>query len=76
MSAGPNGITCGTCIFADMGNMNDIFCRRYPASIVVVKSKEPNGKATEAVKQFYPNVHPVLDWCGEHSVGKENLTEN
>jgi hypothetical protein len=23
-------------------------------------------KGVDRIRQFYPTVHPVLDWCGEH----------
>lgn len=52
---------CGTCRFIDQRNSNDIFCRAHPATVVIMREK---GK--DVVRQFYPNVHPVLDWCGEH----------
>ena len=55
-------VSCGSCAFVDARNLNDVFCRRYPASIVVVREK-----GADRVKTFYPNVHPMLDWCGEYS---------
>ena len=54
-------LACGTCRHIDQRKPNDIFCRAHPPTIVIVRDK---GK--DAVRQFYPNVHPVLDWCGEH----------
>ena len=63
---GPGGISCGTCVFVDMRNQADIFCRRYPTNLVILESK---------VRQFYPSVSPTADWCGEHSAGQETAPD-
>jgi hypothetical protein len=52
---------CGSCRHFDKRNPNDLFCRRFPPQLVVIRDR---GK--DVVRQFYPNTHPVLDWCGEH----------
>lgn len=71
--SGPNGIACGTCVFASLTNTSDPMCRRFPPTVVVVKSinKDDNG-----TRRFWPAINPMLDWCGEHSVGKDNMSQN
>lgn len=49
---------CATCRFLDITNPQQMFCRRYPAQLVVT---EP-GK----IRALYPVVTPMQDWCGEH----------
>ncbi len=63
-AAAPRQAACGTCRHVDARNPADVFCRRYPATVVVMRGK---GRSEDSVRLFYPNVHPVLDWCGEHS---------
>jgi hypothetical protein len=54
-------LRCGNCIFLDAKNPSDIICRRHPPVIVIMREK-----GADRVKQFIPNVHPFIDWCGEH----------
>jgi hypothetical protein len=54
----PLAQACGSCVFIERSNPSDIFCRRYPPRLTPV---QPAG-----YRSFYPNVHPELDFCGEH----------
>ncbi len=56
-------LRCGTCRHFDGRKPDDLFCRAHPPQIVVIRHK-----GQDQVRRFYPNVHPVLDWCGEHEV--------
>lgn len=49
---------CGTCYFLDFTNPIKMFCRRYPAQLVVVDKSN--------IQALYPVVNPHTDWCGEH----------
>ncbi len=48
---------CGNCKFADITNIAEPFCRRFPAQLV---------KTDVGVRALYPVVTVARDWCGEH----------
>lgn len=70
--SGPSGMTCGTCVFADMTNISSPFCRRNPPQLVVVRlpSSPTRPQQDNGVRKFWPTINPTGDWCGEHSAGK------
>lgn len=66
---GGKKVSCGSCVYIDKKNASDVFCRRYPATLIVMREKrDGDGKTIDRVRHFYPSVNPDLDWCGEYSV--------
>lgn len=56
-----NDISCKSCKFFESENG---FCRRYPATPLVIKNKLKNKFVVEGM---FPVISkPEKDWCGEH----------
>jgi hypothetical protein len=56
-------VNCAGCKFVDALNVQQPFCRRFPAQLVVVPRV---NDADTGVRKFFPIVDLIYDWCGEH----------
>lgn len=66
MTDRPDDTICGNCVFVDLSNMREPFCRRFPPQLVTLKV--PAGSVGDVgVRRFWPIINPVVDWCGEFS---------
>jgi len=61
-------VSCQTCKFFEAGNS---FCRRFPATPLVIKNKTKNKFVVEGM---FPIISmPSKDWCGEHKIKEDTL---
>lgn len=62
---------CTNCMFFEKENS---FCRRYPATPLVIKNKQKNKFVVEGM---FPIISkPELDWCGEHKPNDDGTLLN